>query len=262
MSSLPNTIGVIGANGRIGELVLRLAKQQGWDALAVDRERDEVGLDWPGASLPLLVCTRNDALPEVVKRVHPSRRADLVFVQNGMVQPWLAENDLAGCTQGVLYVAVTHVGAEPVGGGTSVFNGRWSGPIAKLLRAGGIPARAVRATAYKREVSVKLAWICIHGLLGQALGVTVGEIAQEHGDRVHALCRELQPLLAKEPGLDLSADDLARRLMAYSASIPHFPSSLKEWRWRNGWLIDAAQRHGVPLPHHTRWLERAGGPPA
>lgn len=254
-------LGVIGATGRIGDLLVGLAAARGWQVFPVSRTRDTVGLARSGRRAPIVVCTRNDDLAGLVDRVHPDRRPDLVFVQNGMVQPWLAEHGLSGCTQGVLYVAVPAVGDPPVGGGTSVFTGPWAERIAGLLASGGIAAEAVGAEVYAREVAVKLAWICVFGLLGEATGARVGEVATAHADDVRALCAELQPLLAREPGLDLDAAALSERLLEYGRSIPHFPSRLKEWRWRNGWLLSAAEEHGLPLPLHAAWLARAGRRP-
>lgn len=251
-------LGVIGATGRIGDLLVGLAAAQGWQVFPVSRTRDTVGLERTGRRAPIVVCTRNDDLEGLVDRVHPERTRDLVFVQNGMVQPWLAEHGLAGSTQGVLYVAVPKVGDTPVGGGTSVFTGPWAEELAGLLAGGGISAEAVGPEAYAREVAVKLAWICTFGLLGEATGARVGQVATVHSDDVRALCEELQPLLAREPGLDLDATALSERLLAYGRSIPHFPSRLKEWRWRNGWVVSAAAAHGLALPLHTAWLERAG----
>ena len=237
---------------------MHLCATRDWQAWPVDRVVDTVGLPRPGSSAPIVVCTRNDALGPVVDRVHPDRRADLVFVQNGMVQPWLAERQLEGCTQGVLYVAVTHVGATPVGGGTSVFCGRHAEALAGLLNAGGVAAEAVSPEVYARELAVKLAWICVFGLLGEVHRCKVGALATTHREEVAGWAAELHPLLVAEPGLDLDADTLVARLLEYGASIPHFPSRLKEWRWRNGWVVEAAERHGLPLPLHEGWLERAG----
>ncbi len=251
-------LGIIGATGRIGDLLMGLAASRGWRSFPVGRTRDTIGLGRPGRSAPIVVCTRNDDLPAILERVHPDRRADLVFVQNGMVQPWLAEQGLAESTQGVLYVAVPKVGDEPVGGGVSVFRGRWAEALADLLQGGGIPAAAVDETAYAREVAVKLAWICIFGVLGEATGKRVGALATEHADDVRALSAELLAVLSTEPGLDLDAEALADRLLEYSRSIAHFPSRIKEWRWRNGWLVGAAEAQGVELPLHTEWLARCG----
>lgn len=263
MSTQRRSVAVIGADGRIGGLVMAMADTR-WRPLGVTRALDPVGLDRPVADdrLPILVCTRNDSLPAVLAGVHPERHADLVFVQNGMVQPFLAEHGLSGCTQGVLWVAVPRRGDAPVPGGTSVFHGPWARPIAELLDSHGVHAAAVDRTAYQREVAVKLAWICVFGVLGSALGVPVGDIARDHADAVGALSDELHPLLVREPGLDLDVTALRRRLFDYTARIPHFPASVKEWRWRNGWQRAAGARLAVPMPVFEAWLDRAGGAPA
>jgi hypothetical protein len=263
MSAVRRSVAVIGAEGRIGGLLMAMADTD-WRMLGVTRVLDPVGLERPVSNdrLPILVCTRNDDLAAVISSVHPDRHADLVFVQNGMVQPFLAERELSACTQGVLWVAVPRRGDPPVPGGTSVFHGPWARPIAELLGSHGVDAAAVDRIAYQREVAVKLAWICVFGVLGSALGGQVGDIARDHGDAVAALSDELHPLLQQEPGLDLDAAGLRRRLVDYTARIPHFPASIKEWRWRNGWQRDAGARHGVSMPTFESWLARAGGPPA
>ena len=263
MSGIRRSVAVIGSEGRIGGLVMSMADSR-WRPLGVTRLVDPVGLDRPVVDdrLPILVCTRNDHLPEVLAGVHPDRHLDLVFVQNGMVQPYLAERGLSGCTQGVLWVAVPRRGDPPVPGGTSVFHGPWARPIADLLHSHGVDAAAVDRTSYQREVAVKLAWICVFGVLGSALGGRVGDIAEENADAVAALSDELHPLLRLEPGLDLDAAALRQRLFDYTARIPHFPASLKEWRWRNGWQREAGAQHGVEMPVFEDWLARAGGPPS
>ncbi len=262
MSVVRRSVAVIGAEGRIGGLLMAMADTD-WRMHGVTRALDPVGLERPVSDdrLPILVCTRNDHLPAVISSVHPERHADLVFVQNGMVQPFLSERELAGCTQGVLWVAVPRRGDAPVPGGTSVFHGPWARPIAELLNSHGVDALAVDRTSYQREVAVKLAWICVFGVLGSAVGGKVGDIAREHADAVTALSDELHPLLQREPGLDLDATDLRGRLFEYTARIPDFPASIKEWRWRNGWQRDAGARHGVSMPAFESWLARAGGPP-
>jgi hypothetical protein len=48
---------------------------------------------------PLQVCTRNDDLDDVIARTSPQRRKDLVFLQNGILEPLLAKHGLEGNTQ-------------------------------------------------------------------------------------------------------------------------------------------------------------------
>ena len=48
---------------------------------------------------PILVATRNDALASVVEATPVERRRDLVFMQNGMLQPWQEARGLGDATQ-------------------------------------------------------------------------------------------------------------------------------------------------------------------
>ena len=53
----------------------------------------------PNKSGPIVVATRNDALDAIVDAVPPERRGDLVFLQNGMLEPWLEKRGLQDATQ-------------------------------------------------------------------------------------------------------------------------------------------------------------------
>lgn len=68
------------------------------------------------ATGPVYVCTRNDALQEVVDQTPESRRGDLVFLQNGMLQPWLDARGLGDNTQALIYFAVAKAGEKPTDG--------------------------------------------------------------------------------------------------------------------------------------------------
>jgi ketopantoate reductase len=250
-------LAVIGAGGRIGHLVCGM-RAPGLVIHPVTRAHDPVGLDRPGPAMPLLVCTRNDDLPAVLDRVHSSRRPDLVFVQNGMLRPWLEDHGLGENPRGVLWVAVPKKGDPPVPGGESPFVGRHAALLADLLQRNGVDAAAVNASTFAREEAVKLAWICVYGPLGSATGAKVGVLADQHRADARALSDELHPLLQHQPGLDLDPAALFDRLQDYSARIPHFSAAVKEWRWRNGWQLALAQSRGVQQPALLRWLHRAG----
>lgn len=258
----PPTVVVLGASGRIGGLLCSMVDGP-WRPVGVTRSADPFGVDRAVSNdaVPIVVCTRNDDLDAVLEQVHPGRHRDLVFVQNGTIRGWLAARGLSGAPRGVLWVAVTHRGAEPVPGGPSVFTGRGAGVIAEMMRHHGVEADAVDPVAFAREEAVKLAWICATGVIGSATGLGVGGIDAEHADDLAALVRELHPVLQVSPGLELSADALVARVQAYSARIPHFPARLKEWRWRNGAVIETARSSGLLTPLHDAWLARAGGPP-
>lgn len=249
---------VIVGRGRIGTMTASFAAQAHVPCTLLGRDDDPEPVMQRHPGRPILVATRNDAVEGLLADVHPDNLADLVFVQNGMIRPVLEAHGVLGATQGVLTVAVPRIGATPEPGGESVFWGPWATEIAWLLSQGGVPARAVpELDVYLREVGVKLAWICIFGLLGSATGLTVGEVARRHRGDVVDLCAELAPVLNLSLDTTLPVTPLAERILEYSHAIPSFRATLKEWPWRNGWLIDAAAQLGLGLPRHAAWLALA-----
>ena len=58
--------------------------------------------------------------------------------------------------------------------------------------------------------------------------------------------------------VDPDFDWLLQQLVAWSEAIPQYRSSVKELRWRNGWLREQARRYNVPTPLHDALLERTG----
>ncbi len=252
---------LIVGRGRIGSLFADLAAAQGLAHRALSRADLPGPLGEPGAG-PALVCTRNDDLDGLLPLVHPSRHAHLVFVQNGMLRPWLEARGLQGATQGLLYVAVPRVGAPPEPGGESLLWGPHAEVVAALLQRGGVAARATTdAAEYARASAYKFSWNAAFGLIGQATGLPVGAVAEREPEAVRALCAEMAPVLGAALGVDLDGAHMAEHGLAYARRIPAYKASLKEWRWRNGWLVEEARARGVALPEHAGWLARAGGAP-
>lgn len=249
---------VVVGRGRIGTMAADLALRARVPVTLIGRADDPRPVSEPNPGRPILVCTRNDDLDGLIGDVHPDNRPDLVFVQNGMLRPWLAEHGLLDNTQGLLYVAVPRVGARPQPGGDSVFWGPWAPELAELFASNGIAARALADRgAFQREIAVKFIWNAVLGLLGEATGRAVGEICVERRADVEGLCAELAPVLARALDVSLPVRPLTATILEYSATIPDYRASLKEWRWRNGWLVDEAAAQGVAMPRHAAWLARA-----
>ena len=59
-------------------------------------------------------------LKDVVANTPEDRREDLVFLQNGMLQPWLDAQGLGDNTQALIYFAVAKLGDKPTDGITSL----------------------------------------------------------------------------------------------------------------------------------------------
>lgn len=75
-------------------------------------------------------------------------------------------------------------------------------------------------------------------------------------------CPQLAMGGAAELGAKL-APGTVERLCAYSQSVAHFPTAVKEFPWRNGWFWQISQREMAagrpdPFPTHTRMLKAQG----
>ena len=81
------------------------------------RRGDAFPADAP-AGCPIFVCTRNDALDGIIEACPAERREDLVFMQNGMLQPYLDAKGLGDNTQALIYMAVAKLGDKPTDGVT------------------------------------------------------------------------------------------------------------------------------------------------
>jgi len=264
---------VVFGGGRVGAML----------AGAADPLLGRAGAFPPGqAPGPVFVCTRNDALDDVLARVPRERRGDLVLFQNGMLETWMAANGLslgAGgteVTQVLAYFAVAKLGEAPTDGlteedpeGLTAATGPWAEEAAARLRAQGLSCKVLDAPAFRGEMFLKLIWISSVMLVGASRGgCSVGEVDSEHRGEWAALVRELVACAEQAPGgLGAGAlgdpERVVARLSAYSRSVAHFPTAVKEFPWRNGWF-HAASRAAVgawnpdPCPTHSALLAELG----
>ncbi|KAH8076560.1 hypothetical protein JL721_571 [Aureococcus anophagefferens] len=215
---------VIVGSGRIGSMLKSdgdavMTSSSGWPADAPD-------------SGPIYVCTRNDALASVVAAVPEDRRADLCFLQNGMLGPFLEGQGLGDATQVLVYLAVAKLGETPTDGVTDA-------------NPEGLTAAAGKwADAFASRLALK--------------ELTVGDVERKHAAEFDALAAELLDAGAEALGVAVPAG-APERLKAYARTVAHFPTAVKEFEWRNGWFYkitnDAvAAGKEDPMPLHTQKL--------
>ncbi|MEO0801238.1 MAG: hypothetical protein AAFY57_03035 [Cyanobacteria bacterium J06642_2] len=206
----------------------------------------------PAGDGPIYVCTRNDDLDAVVAATPPARRADLVFLQNGMLRSWLESRGLQDNTQALIYFAVQKLGDRPVDGGGTVVWGRWGLALTERLQTAGLDCKVVDRATFDQQMIEKLLWNCIFGLLSQRHATSVGEVVARHADEVEALVRELTPIAERTLKVQLEPG-VAQRLCDYSKSVADYRGAVKELPWRNGWFLEIER-----TPLHVRWLEDVG----
>ena len=110
------TKGAIIGSGRIG---LFLYESNNKLDVLISRDSGSSSIN-ENVSGPIYVCTRNDDLVEVINKTPPKRRGDLVFLQNGILEPLLKEHQLTENTQGLIYFGVAKKGETPSDGITDL----------------------------------------------------------------------------------------------------------------------------------------------
>ena len=254
---------VVVGKGRVGEA---LAEMLGNKAITVGRT-EPVPAEGTG---PIYIATRNDDLTAVVDKTPPNRRKDLVFMQNGMLEPFLESYGLQDNTQVLVYFAVAKIGEAPTDGvtdlnpeGLTAAHGAWATDLAATLKAAGLSCHVLEKEPFRAAMFEKLIWIAAFMLVGAAHGgITVGEVEKTHRPEVVALIKELKS--AVEGGLGVTfIEGVEDRLCAYTRSVAHFPTAVKEFQWRNGFFWDLSQGavkvgKADPCPTHSAMLKQVG----
>ena len=188
MSDVPS---IIVGGGRIGSTLASFGE-------SVILKRGEPFPSEP-ATGPIYVCTRNDALAGIIDATPEHRREDLVFMQNGMLEAFLASKGLASATQVLLYLAVSKMGEAPIDGitdtnpdGLTTAKGKWAGAFAARVAKGGLTCRLLDGDEYAKAMLEKHVWICAFMMTGALNGgITVGEVESTHAGQLQGLVEEM-----------------------------------------------------------------------
>uniref|UniRef100_A0A7S2UY16 Uncharacterized protein n=1 Tax=Fibrocapsa japonica TaxID=94617 RepID=A0A7S2UY16_9STRA len=253
---------IIGAGGRIGGLLAKLGK----DGDLLIGRGEKIPEDAPPG--PIYVCTRNDVLKDVIDACPESRREDLVFMQNGMIEIFLNKQGVGGCTQALLYFAVPAKGAKPVDGkipsqpeGLTCVMGKWGHALKQRLDKADLLCNVVQRDTFRRAMFEKLIWISAYMLIGAATeSETVGRVDRFFKELLEDLIWEMRGSIGKRTAINF-ATGLETRLSEYAMAVEDFPIGVKEWEWRNGyfWAISRnAIKNARPgaLGHPDRFGKR------
>jgi ketopantoate reductase len=192
--------GVIVGGGRIGNLLYELNGKK--DVLLTDRDSAI-----PDIEGPIYVATRNNDLDSIIEKTPLSRRENLVFMQNGMLAPYLLKKGLVDNTQCLIYFAVSKKGENPIDGktelnpeGLTAVTGKWADDFANRLKMGNLACHVLDKNTWYIKMLEKHIWICAFMAVGAMHnGCTVGEVESKHNAEVRALIEELASSAAKVP---------------------------------------------------------------
>ncbi|XP_065865252.1 uncharacterized protein [Euphorbia lathyris] len=186
---------------------------------------------------------------------------------NGMLEPWLESKGIGDADQVLAYFAVAKLGEAPIDGktdtnpeGLTAVYGKWASAVAARLHSAGLSCKVLDKEGFEKQMLEKLIWISAFMLVGaRHPGATVGVVEKDYRSEVSGLIAELACASAEEKGV-VFEEAMEERLCAYSRAVAHFPTAVKEFKWRNGWFYSLSQKAIAqgkpdPCPLHTAWLK-------
>ncbi|KAK1738243.1 hypothetical protein QTG54_010912 [Skeletonema marinoi] len=245
---------VVIGGGRIGTLISNDAKSK----LLGREDSIAESIDANGEG-PIFIATRNDVLGSIVDDCPPSRRKDLVFLQNGYLDNFLESKGLLSNTQALLYLSVPAKGVEPVDGittknpeGLTAATGIHAQALADRLGALGLKCLTVSPEEYRPAMFEKMIWIATYMLVGTARDcASVGQAGADHKDLVEDIISELVAAVSAKEGITF-AEGSIERLAAYTDVVADFPCGVKEFEWRNQYFYDLGDE---ACPKHNALLK-------
>lgn len=251
-TKLSATETIVIGGGRIGSLISNDAKLLGrQDSIAESIDANGEG--------PIFIATRNDVLGSIVDDCPPSRRKDLVFLQNGYLDNFLESKGLLSNTQALLYLSVPAKGVEPVDGitsknpeGLTAATGIHAQALSDRLGALGLKCRVVSPEEYRPAMFEKMIWIATYMLVGTAKDcASVGQAGADHKDLVEDIISELVAAVSAKEGITFPEGSI-ERLAAYTDVVADFPCGVKEFEWRNQYFYDLGDE---ACPKHNGLLK-------
>lgn len=246
---------IIVGGGKIGTMLEDFGKRRGFEDLIVNRG-DPIPADWFG---PVYVCVPIDDVESVLAACPPEKKDDLVFVQDGMLEPLFQRHGLYGPTQATLWLACMRKGGKPVDGltseapeGLTTVSGKWAGAVAMRLSTGDLACKESMDRDARRVMLEKLVFCSAYNLVGTVHGhskddpLTVGEVAEKHSEEVGAISRELASFIRYTLSVSLFSG-IEERLQAYAQRMEFMKckSISKDFEFFNGYFYKFAKMAGT-----------------
>lgn len=212
------------------------------------REDSLSSLDDLGDDDLVMIASRNDSLTPIHSSLSESAKGKAVFIQNGMLSPFLKKLKPSYAARAILYFAVSKKGEEAKPGGDTLICGPNAETLQDYFQQMNIPSKVVSESEMAKVEMEKLLWNSLLGLLGEYYQESVGETIEKHWEDIDELLGELLPVIEKDTGISFSLSSISKSLKDYSQEVAHFEARIKEWEWRNQWFFSALERQGSEAP--------------
>ena len=239
---------VIVGDGKIGTMLQDFGKRRGFEDLIVKRG-DTIPAECAG---PVYVCVPLADVEAVVATCPPEKKDDLVFMQDGMLEPLFQRNGMYGPTQVIMWLVLLRKGGRPVDGEFTTVTGKWAGAVAMRFSTGGLTCKEVMDRDARRIMLEKLVFRTAYNLVGTVHGaskddrLTVGDVATKHSEEVGSLCRELASFIRYTLSVSLFSG-IDERLEGYAQQMEFLPTAsvATDFEFFNGYFYKYAKMAGT-----------------
>ncbi len=244
---------VIVGMGEIGRRFSAAADTLGVQVTRITRADGDGAL--PGEpGTPLIVCVRETELEGALRRVPPSRSADLVVVQNGFIDELLLPYE--GHTRAVLWFtskAAFFADLLP-----SPVHGPHAALVRGLIHAAGATGETIEdRDVFARMALEKAAWCCVVGAPLRVWDCDFATAMVEHIGEIEAIVAEACQVVARARGAAISSQRVLATLIDTCAQVGWMQGSTSAVAWRNGKVVEWGARYGVETPANKAIVEAA-----
>jgi ketopantoate reductase len=242
--------------GEIGRRFANAAAALGMAVTKVPRDDDAARLpSEPGE--PMLLCVRENDLPDVLAKIPPARGRDVVIVQNGFVDD--AVRPYEGHTRAVLWF--TSKGTFWADLLPSPVHGPLADTVRALINACGATAERISDEAvFRRYALEKAVWSCVVGAPLTVWGCDFTTARHRRMAEIEAIVKEACAVVKPALGFDISPQRVLATLDDTSAQLGWMRGGTKAVAWRNGKVVEWGQRYGIATPANRAILEAATRP--
>jgi hypothetical protein len=240
--------------GEVGRRIDAALRAAGVDTLPVTRNSGwNAALSEPDQT-PRIVCTREEALPEVLDRLATVPAESLVLVQNGWLRDLLRER--SGVTRGLIWFTSKGDFFRPLR--PSPFSGPLANELTLKLSTGGLPTEAVSAGSFAGLDADKMGFNCVVGLPLAVHRTPLGRYLSEHADEARAVFTEAVEVCAGAADTEPDPDGWSAFLDSVEPLEWVATSTAKALEYRNGAVVNLGRRLKRPTPVNARLLEAVG----
>lgn len=218
---------------------------------------------------PIFCCMRAMDLEARIAECPEGKRNDLIFVQNGYINPVLAKFDLLeSATRVILFIGVPSTSSTPIDGvtelhpnGLTVVSGKWAREVKNRLAHHNLSCTIVDYPELEKVYYEKIIWLCTFNLIGMCHGgMVMAQVANQKEKLALQIMLELFSVVQQRTSVQFDIPYSMQKLMAYARTLLQYPTSFSEYETRNAYFYDhskAIMAQGLPdpSPTHTQYVE-------